>query len=187
MTTTESEEEVILELGAGTDPSPKSTHTLDIRTDIPVDYPGINIAEDRIPLEEHSVDQVVGYHILEHVPPERIGFVFKEIDRVLRPSGEGHFETPHAGTWSAATDPTHQGVGGFTPDIDMYINGKPSSYWPEIKWDVSAYANLEFPTFLRPSLRVGFELREHSREMVKLPFVDGTVIIEIEKNKKSNQ
>jgi SAM-dependent methyltransferase len=177
-------EPVILEIGAGTNPDPEATHTLDKRTDIPVDFPGIDIANDPLPFDDECVDQVVGYHILEHIPREKIGHVFREIDRILKLEGTGHIELPHTGTWSAGTDPTHQGPGGTTPDVANYLDGNDSSYWPEINWSVDSYAVLHFPTFLRPALRPDVVSKNHSREWVKLPFVDGTVIIKFQKREK---
>ncbi|MFB6118909.1 methyltransferase domain-containing protein [Halosegnis sp.] len=177
-----------LELGAGTSPHPDADVTLDIREDLPhIDYPGVDIGTDTWPLPDESVDRVICEHTLEHIPPESITHVWNELDRVLTPGGTAQFELPHAGTWSAQTDLTHQGAGGTTPSIDRYFGDEETAelepYWPHLNWNVTAYAEIECPTFIRPSARRIFTMHNgfRSAEIVKIPFVDATVHIDIEK------
>ena len=168
----------ILEIGAGQSPDPRATETLDIRQDLEhIDYGGVDIGVDEWPVERDSVDQVIANHVLEHVPPERIGYVFSEVDRVVRSGGEFIVRVPHAGSWEAATDPTHQGTGGWTPDIVQYFSGELEEYFPELAWDVTAEADLSFPLFLRERLRVSIlvERGDISHELMKIPFVSGEV------------
>lgn len=45
----------VADLGAGEDPHPDSTVTVDIRNDLDhVDYPGVDLSSDKIPLEINS-------------------------------------------------------------------------------------------------------------------------------------
>jgi predicted SAM-dependent methyltransferase len=107
-------------------------HTLDIRRDIAVDFPGIDIGKDPLPFENSIVNRILAYHVLEHAPRESWGHVFQEIWQIMISGGTCPIETPHAGTWSAMTDPTHQGPGGTTPAIANYLDGSRGSYWPEL-------------------------------------------------------
>lgn len=168
----------VLEIGAGQSPDKRATETLDIREDLDhIDYCGVDISKDQWPVEDDSVDVVVANHVLEHVPPEGIGYVFDEVDRVVLSNGEFHAVVPHAGSWQAATDPTHQGTGGWTPDVAKYFTGKLEEYFPELDWDVETRANLSFPLFLREALRFQFSISrgDISNEVVKVPFVSGEV------------
>ena len=178
-----------LDVGAGDDPHPKATHTLDIREDLPhLDFPGVDISRDTWPPDDNSVRRIVGQDILEHIPRERIGHVIREIDRVLAPGGVARLRAPHAGTAGAMRDPTHQGPGGFTPEVagyfgghdDDYFDRRHAEYWPDVSLDVDAWADLEFPTLIRDSLRVNVRTRKNelSTELVKVPFVAGDVTIE---------
>lgn len=170
--------EDILEIGSGLNPDDRATVTLDIRTDLDhIDVGGIDIGTDQLPFDTGSFSRVIADNVLEHIPPGNIGHVFEEVDRVLRSNGVFEVIIPHAGTWEARTDPTHYGTGGWTPDVEKYFTGELQEYWPEIDWDVSTTAKLEAPTFLRTSLRLSV-CTEHggiSTELVKLPFVSGTV------------
>lgn len=164
----------VLEIGAGQSPDPRATETLDIRDDLDhIDYGGVDVSTDRLPIEPDSVDLIVANHIVEHVPGESIGHLFSEIDRVVRPGGRFHAVMPHAGTWQAATDPTHQGTGGWTPDVVKYFTGELEEYFPELEWDVEARANLSFPLVLRESRQLRFSVSrgDLSNELVKVPLV----------------
>lgn len=174
----------VLEIGAGENPTPEATITLDIRTDLEhLDYPGVDVANDEWPLADASVDRIVAKHVLEHVPPDRVGHVFREADRVLRPGGTFHVELPHAGTWMAATDLTHTGPGGTTPEVERYFDGGLEEYWPDLDWDVESWAELTYPLFVRPSLRrtKRVDNGEWSMQLVKFPFVTGIVVVEVTK------
>lgn len=171
-------EERVLEVGAGQSPDSRATETLDIRNDLEhVDYGGVDIGADEWPVGDNSFDMVVANHVVEHVPPESIGHVFREVDRVVETGGTFHVVTPHAGTWQAATDPTHQGSGGWTPDVVKYFTGELEQYFPNLDWSVNARANLSFPLVLRERFRLEFSTTRGaiSNEIVKVPFVSGEV------------
>jgi len=175
-----------LEIGAGLEPHPNSTVTLDIREDLEhIDYPGVDIGQDSWPLADESVKSAHGYHVLEHIPPHQIGHVWAELDRVLLPGGTAFFELPHANTWAAATDMTHYGTGGTTPEVSRYFSADSGqeNYWPSLNWEVDAWADLSFPNFLRTSLRIRRDVRREflSFELTKIPFVSGTVKMKIKK------
>jgi SAM-dependent methyltransferase len=69
------------------------------------------LGQDRIPLEDDSVDLVVAWHVLEHVG--RQGETaewfqcFEELYRVLKPDGWLYGESPYYTSIWAWTDPTH--------------------------------------------------------------------------------
>ena len=75
--------------------------------------PGVDIVHDLTvfpwPLENNSVLVAVASHIIEHIPPQNMGFVrfMNEVWRVMKPGGEFAITTPHG--WSAGylQDPTH--------------------------------------------------------------------------------
>lgn len=135
------------------------------------------MASDEWPIQDTSIDQILANHVLEHIPPESIGYVFDEVDRVLKPGGQLYAITPHAGSWQAATDPTHHGAGGWTPDIVKYFTGNLENYFPELSWDVESRAILSFPLFLRENLRFSITVSrgDISYELVKVSFVSGEV------------
>ena len=104
---------MIADLGSGQNP----------RGDINIDtqkFPGIdkvcNLGFEVIPLEYESVDKVLAYDLLEHIPAQvyrstgevdypRI-FLMKEIHRVLKPGGLFESLTPFRGD-EVYQDPTH--------------------------------------------------------------------------------
>lgn len=176
--------DVVLELGAGLNPVPFANQTLDIRDDLEhIDYPGVDIGEDEWPVAGASVDVIIAYDVLEHVRPESIGHVWEEADRVLRPGGRLIAHLPHAGTWAAMTDPTHQGTGGTTPSIDSKWDDGPHGYWSHLNWDVRAYAEVKFPSVC-PSwaqVSVSVDSGHLTAELVKIPFVTAYVWIEATK------
>lgn len=174
----------ILEIGAGLNPTPHADKTLDIRDDLNhIDYPGIDIGRDEWPLDEEAVDVIIAYDVIEHVPPELIGHVWEEADRILKPGGRLIAHLPHAGTWAAMTDPTHQGTGGTTPSIAAKWDDTAHGYWSHLGWNVESYAELSFPT-LFPSwsqITINISNGHLTSELVKIPFVDAYVWIDATK------
>lgn len=171
----------VLEVGAGLSPDTRATETLDIREDLNhIDYPGIDIANDSWPIASNSFDRVIAKHVIEHIPPSSLEHVFFEADRVLRDEGVFEVVTPHAGSWKAATDPTHFGPGGWTPDVDAYFSGGLEDYFPQLDWAVRSCARLEFPVFVPKPLRIRVKISNGalSHELVKVPFVTGDVEME---------
>lgn len=176
----------VLELGAGANPAPSSTATLDIREDLSyVDYPGINIAIDRWPFADGSVNRVLAHHVLEHVPPDRISHVLGELDRVLAVGGTAEILLPHAGSWAAQTDLTHFGTGGTTPGVAGYFDGSLEQYWP-FDWAVDAWVEVSGPGFIRPSLRrtVRIESEVMVHELLKIPFLLSSAVVHVEITKR---
>lgn len=105
----------VLELGAGESPYPDADVTVDIREDLDyIDYGGVDIGNDPLPVDNESFDVIVMFQVLEHVAPDSVGRLFRECDRVLRPGGLLHVKTPHAGTISAHTDLTPRKWGNNT-------------------------------------------------------------------------
>ena len=174
----------VLEIGAGEQPRPESTETLDIREDLDhIDHGGVDVGRDRWPVESESVDRVLAFDLVEHVPGDRLGHLWEEIDRVLRPGGELIARMPHAGTWEAWTDPTHAGTGGSTASLAGKFEPGPHGYWAHLGWEVTSRAELSFPSILRPEWRATVETENGglSAELVKIPFVTGLVWIEATK------
>lgn len=174
----------ILEIGAGENPTNEATDTLDIRKDLNhIDYPGVDIGRDRFPLDDESVDKIIANHVLEHIQPENVGHVFQEVNRVLRVGGEFTGVMPHAGTWLAATDFTHQGTGGTTPAMKGYFDSSLEPYWPELDWDAKTWSELTWPLWVRENWRRVSVVKDGARSMqlVKIPGVTGTVHFTITK------
>lgn len=76
------------------------------------------------PFEDSSFDEVLCYHILEHVG-DFIGCV-EEIHRILRPSGMLRVESPYFTSVGAFADPTHRRF--LTSGVfDYFIEGTPGA------------------------------------------------------------
>jgi SAM-dependent methyltransferase len=58
-----------------------------------------------IPAEDESIDTVVCWEVLEHIPKHTEDQAFREIVRVLRPGGAFYMSTPHAAIVARVTDP----------------------------------------------------------------------------------
>lgn len=58
-----------------------------------------------IPLEKKSVDIIVMWEVLEHLPKNAEEKAFLEINRILRERGEFYLSTPHSTFWSCILDP----------------------------------------------------------------------------------
>lgn len=179
-----SDSDIVLEIGAGLNPCRLADQTLDIRDDLShIDYPGVDIGEDEWPVAADAVDVILAYDVLEHVRPESIGHVWDEADRVLKSGGRLVAHLPHAGTWAAWTDPTHQGTGGTTPSIESKWHDGPHGYWSDLNWDVRAYAEVLVPSVApsKAQLSVTVDSGELTAELVKIPFVTAYVWIEATK------
>ena len=59
----------------------------------------------RIPLPDESVDTVVSWEVIEHIPKRTESMMFKEAHRVLKRGGTFYLSTPYAHILSNATDP----------------------------------------------------------------------------------
>lgn len=74
-------------------------------------FPGVealvDIAKDKWPWEDGSIEYVYASHVLEHLNAwERVHF-FNELHRVLMPDAKAQVITPHWASCRAYGDPTH--------------------------------------------------------------------------------
>ncbi len=53
-----------------------------------------DIAHEKLPFEDNSVDYIRASHVLEHIHPDRLGFVLGEFLRVLKPGGRVEISVP---------------------------------------------------------------------------------------------
>lgn len=133
-------------------------------------------------MPDESVNRVVCRHVLEHIPREDLTHVWQELYRVLAPDGTAQIVVPHAGTYSAIHHPDHRDGGGFTTELAELLDNDDIPHWPS-DWEVTGTAELEWPSILRPSLRPSFSLSDPRMafNICKIPFVDGHVIVRIQK------
>lgn len=108
----------VLDIGAGSNPHPAATTTLDR-----VDLPTIDVVHDATerpwPFTDDKFDRVIARHVLEHVQhPED---VFSEVARIL--NDDGLFEVVVPLGLDARTDPTH--VHEWTWDTPEYFTATP--------------------------------------------------------------
>lgn len=73
----------------------------------PYDFRPCDIAAERLPLHDASVDYVFSEDFLEHLPPDRRVHVLNEIHRVLVPGGVMEHYVPNAGSRNDYGSPTH--------------------------------------------------------------------------------
>jgi SAM-dependent methyltransferase len=66
-----------------------------------------DIAVERLPVEDGSVDYVFSEDVLEHLPPDRRVFVMNEIHRALVPGGVMEHYVPNAGSRNDYGSPSH--------------------------------------------------------------------------------
>ena len=103
-------------------------------------YPGVDIichlGFEEIPLEVDSVDKVMAYDFLEHVPAVvhyregrkwRVRYpriaLLKEIHRILKPGGVFESNTPSEVTRAWAQDPTHTAPPWTDETWNYYLGG----------------------------------------------------------------
>lgn len=120
----------MLDIGAGEDPHPAATTTLD-----QVALPGVDVVHDITerpwPIEESRYNRVVAQHVLEHV--EQPQEVFKEVSRVLTPTGRFDVTVPIG--LDARTDPTH--VHEWTYDTPEYfVQDPPYDYGWQLPFEL---------------------------------------------------
>jgi len=177
--TEESNSPVIVDIGAGQNPDPEATVTIDVREDIDeIDHPGVRVGVDPLPFDDDSVDHIVANDVIEHISPDDLDGVWEEFDRVLGAGGSFRLRMPHTGTYASYTNPTHRGVGGATPFFDHFFT-EPGELWADYDWDVESYAVMEWPILVRPEWRLRYRTGRAavSTELAKLPFVSGYVIV----------
>lgn len=71
------------------------------------DFSHCDIAVERLPVADATVDYVFSEDVLEHLPPDRRVHVMNEIWRVLVPGGVMEHYVPNAGSRNAYGSPTH--------------------------------------------------------------------------------
>lgn len=120
----------MIELGAGTNPHPRTTTVLSLDAPArPVDI------RDDWPVDDESADEVYASHVLEHIEngPPRI-HVFNEAWRVLRPGGTFTMRFPVLGyeeQWTVKpyhvfADPTHVSVLWLPHSLTYFTNENPA-------------------------------------------------------------
>ncbi len=71
--------------------------------------PGVDVVHDLkkpLPFKENEFDSVNASHVLEHM--DDVGFVVREVWRVLKPNGIFKISCPHFSSYLAYGDPTHK-------------------------------------------------------------------------------
>lgn len=59
----------------------------------------LDITKQKLPIINSKLDGVYSEHVIEHLPPESLPFVFSEIRRVLKPGGVLRLVIPDAGLY----------------------------------------------------------------------------------------
>lgn len=95
--------EIVLDLGAGTDPDDRATHAADLAA-LPTVDAQFDLDHQPWPLQTSSVDGIVASHVFEHLSD--VPAVLQEAARVLRPSGWLELDVPVGRP--QLTDPTHE-------------------------------------------------------------------------------
>lgn len=90
---------MILDLGAGQNPDPRCTHTVDLHADADINC---DLREDW-PLDDDTITGIVASHVIEHLDAEH---VFDEASRVLHDDGWLEVRVPLGE--NAWTDPAHE-------------------------------------------------------------------------------
>lgn len=74
-------------------------------------FEGVDIAwdiTDGLPFDDDSLDGILMFHVVEHLPVQAFEPLFLEIWRVCRPGARVHIKTPHFSCGLMAwSDPTH--------------------------------------------------------------------------------
>jgi SAM-dependent methyltransferase len=88
-----------LNLGAGNSRIPDTTS---------LDLPEWDAMRQGIPFPDETVDTVLAFHFLEHLPGERAIFLLREMERVLKPGGHALIVVPHSAGTMAFQDIDHK-------------------------------------------------------------------------------
>ena len=101
--------------------------------------------QDGIPCPDRSVDWVRASHVLEHIPAgaERLA-LFKDVYRVLVPSGCFEIFVPLFPSWGAVADPTH--VSFWVPQSFWYFTGQmgPAANYGMDHWEMASWSTKEY-------------------------------------------
>ena len=75
-------------------------------------------------IDDNSVDHIIAFNILEHIPQERVIFVMNECNRVLKSKCELHIKVPPVtNPLQAFSDPTHRSYWSYVT-FNNYFCGK---------------------------------------------------------------
>ncbi len=103
-----------------------------------VELPGVDVVTDAnepLPFDDASVDEVHCYHVLEHL--DNAVDLIEEIWRVCRQGGRVHIRVPHYSSCYAWADPTHKRP--FALDYFSYFRpGHNCSYYSKALFRVVA-------------------------------------------------
>lgn len=117
----------ILDIGAGNNPDPRATETVDLISDADHQFD----LRDQWPLEDNSVHGIVANHVVEHLEP---GHVFREAGRVLTDASWIEVSVPLGENARTDPDHTHQWTFG-TPSRFCEIRGE--------HWDIEVPFELQ--------------------------------------------
>jgi predicted SAM-dependent methyltransferase len=92
------------------------------------------------PYADSSVDLILADDILEHVPPDDVIPVLREIHRILKPEGVLQFSIPSTDSRGAYMDPTHRSFWNINSWL-YFTDGEWHALYPE------------FPAFKRIEIR----------------------------------
>jgi SAM-dependent methyltransferase len=151
-------------------------------------YADIIISQDSfLPFRNGSFELVISRYVLEHI--KDVTFVIEEIGRVLKPGGRFVFIVPHCFSQDMYDDPSHtqfftlRSANYFINKANVYYAGKvfkrAKSYlrlfivYPHLK-----IIRLPISFFLG---MIGMLFPEFGEQLVKLPFIGASVIVEITK------
>ena len=91
-------------------------------------FPGVdhvvNVAKDRLPFDDGSVEEVHASHFVVHVTATERCHLMNELFRVMKPGAKMAMIVPHWGSNRAYGDPTHQ----WPPISEMWF------YYLDKKW-----------------------------------------------------
>jgi SAM-dependent methyltransferase len=101
------------------------------------------------PFESNSVDEIVLYHVLEHLGATVDTFlgIMKELYRVCKPDAQIFITVPHSRSDGFLGDPTH--VRPINSDILSLFSKKKNLEWKEFGWPntpLATYIDVDFDT-----------------------------------------
>ncbi len=138
---------IIVDIGASI--RRRGTVTLDLHP-----LPGVDLVWnvlDGLPFPDDSLDGIVIFHVIEHLPVEKFEFVFAEIWRCCKGGARVHVKTPHFSCGlSAWSDPTHirpYGVATFREYLCGSVRMHFNSLFPKLPAFSAQSVSLRYYTF----------------------------------------
>ncbi|WP_373189973.1 methyltransferase domain-containing protein [Halolamina sp.] len=167
----------VIDLGSGSDPDSRATHTADIRAVDGVDVK-FSLLQDGWPFPDDGVHGLILNHVVEHFTREELTHVFREAGRVLEPGGWLSFAVPlganyrtdrdhepPAWTWDTPETLSRDHRRGWDPDVPFRLIDR------EVRmWAVQPFG------FLTPAFRAGQRVLEDglwSTELANAPLMAG--------------